>query len=168
MSDPSNRGKTAEAAVRKLLKDLEGAHMAFTFNRCLDAHAAGGKFPAQAGDFQAFLAGHYNTGRVWVPGSATDPGTHLPCGRNFIVEVKEVKHDFRLPHKNYSTDKVARVQKRVLAGTEAIVVVLHTTTKTWRAVPFALFQTRTGGSWDLRQFEPVDMPTALREFFGIA
>lgn len=170
MSDPANRGKVAEAAVKKFLKDTEGAIMEFTFNRCLDAHAAGGKFPAQAGDFQAFLQGslHLTVAEKGVTALWSRSPGGVPCPRNFIIEVKEVKHDFRLPHGNYSPDKVARVSKRVLAGTEAIVVVLHTTTKQWRAVPFAFFQTRTGGSWDLRQFEPVDMPTALREFFGIA
>lgn len=164
MNAPANRGKVAEAAVKKFLKDTEGAIMEFTFNRCLDAHAAGGKFPAQAGDFQAFYKFDLPLGESGFISRMGMP----TISRNFIIEVKEVKHDFRLPHGNYSTDKVARVSKRVLAGTEAIVVVLHTTTKTWRAVPFAFFQTRAGGSWDLRQFEPVDMPTALREFFGIA
>ena len=173
MSGPADRGKVSEKAVRDVLKDLEKAHMHFTFNRCYDAHSAGGRMPAQAGDFQAFYA---DTRNAYVVLSQCPIGptvelkdvTPFQFSRNFIVEVKEVKHDFRLPHGNYSTDKVARVQKRVLAGTEAIVMVLHTTTKVWRAVPFDVFRTRTGGSWDLREWPEVQHDAALKEFFGIA
>ena len=50
---PANRGKYAEGKVRDYLKELDSAHVKFTFNRNLDAHAAGGRFQSQAGDFQA-------------------------------------------------------------------------------------------------------------------
>ncbi len=165
----ANRGKKAEKDVRTILTDIEKYDMDFTFNRNLDAHAAGGRFPAQTGDFQAFRAGHYVIGKsddgidvYWVPGLGDGP----PGNRNFIVEVKEVKHDFRLPHANYSADKVARVEKRVRAGTEAIVMVLHTTTGLWRAVPHAVFTEHVGGSWDLRAWPIVSPDEALKTFFG--
>lgn len=143
-----NRGKYAEGKTRDYLKLLETQLAGFTFNRVQDAHSAGGRFTPQAGDFQAF---HLQADR----------------SRNFIIEVKEVAHDFRLPHKNYSEDKVARVQKRAMAGTECLVLVCHTTTKLWRAVPFDVFRTRTGGSWDLRTEPVVDYKAALANFFGI-
>lgn len=166
-SGPANRGKTAEKAVRKLLDKFNDNVAGFTFNRNLDAHAAGGRFPAQAGDFQAFVKGHYTTGRVWAPGLVTDPGTHLNASRNFIIEVKEVAHDFRLPQKNYSADKVGRVQKRVWAGTEAVVAVLHTTTGFWRLVPFEVFTVRAP-SWDLSRHPIVEIESALGQFLGVA
>lgn len=154
----ANRGKVAEKKVNDALKSMNDHNAGFTFNRQPDAHAAGGRFQPLPGDFQAFCLGHYNAGRVWTLGPATDPGLHLPAPRNFIIEVKEVKHDFRVPAKNYSEDKVARVQKRVWAGTEAIVAVLHTTTMQWRLVPLEVFVDRSKPSWDLRGFPALEVP----------
>ena len=160
----SNRGKGTEKKVQDYLKLLEASHMTFTFNRVPDAHAAGGRFTPQAGDYQAFSTAPIALGESgFISRTGT---THI--NRNFIIEVKELKHDFRLPHASYSVDKVARVQKRVLAGTEAIVILFHSEAKVWRAVPFAVFTDRsTGGSWDLRAYPPVDYRTALSEFLGV-
>lgn len=144
----ANRGKKAEKTVHKILDTFNSRCAGFTFNRVPDAHAAGGRFPAQAGDFQAFKK------------------TPM-ASRNFIIEVKEVKHDYRLPHGNYSEDKVSRVQKRVWAGTEAVVAVLHTTTNQWRLVPFEVFTTRPGGSWNLAEHPLVNIELALSEFLGV-
>lgn len=153
-SSAALRGKVAEAEVRKILKAIESKNMTFTFNKNPDAHAAGGRAQPVAGDFQAFRA--------------TAGGT----SRNFIIEVKEVKHAFRLPHGNYSDDKVSRVQKRVYAGTEAVVAVMHKDADDrptgWRLVPQSVFTTRTGGSWDLSAHPLVDINRALRDFLGVA
>ena len=160
MSAAANRGKYSEGKVKDYLKLLEASHMTFTYNRVQDAHAAGGRFVPQAGDFQAFARIESKMCDEW-----NNP-TH--SSRNFIIEVKELKHDFRLPHASYSPDKVARVQKRVLAGSEAIVILYHSTTKLWRAVPFAVFTDRSvGGSWDLREYPTGDYRTALSEFMGV-
>jgi hypothetical protein len=151
----ANRGKTAEKKVSEILKRAEATRIWFTAGRVPDAHAAGGRFTPQAGDFAA-----YSRVRTMPDG--------LYLSRNFLVEVKELKHEFRLPFASYSADKVARVQKRVLAGSEAIVAILHTTTGLWRLVPFSVFNDRsTGGSWDLRPFAPVAIETALLEFMGL-
>lgn len=165
----ANRGKQAEKEIRAILNDMNRLNVGFTFDRVPDAHAAGGRFQPLAGDYQAFVKGSYavsqgDTGYtlLWAPG-----GEGAPASRNFLIEVKEVKHDFRLPHKNYSEDKVARVQKRVWAGSEAIVPVLHTTTGEWRLVPFEVFTKRSGGSWDLSAYPPVDIRAALAEFMGV-
>lgn len=165
----SNRGKSAEKQVRDILDGFNTRVAGFCFNRVPDAHMAGGRFPAQAGDFQAFRliktgSSAMDFGRRGM--CATDDGSELTFSRNFIIEVKEVKHDFRLPSKNYSEDKVARVQKRVWAGTEAVVAVLHTTTGLWRLVPFAVFTERKP-SWDLTAHPHVDIETALAEFMGV-
>lgn len=162
----ANRGKSAESQVRAVLEGFNTRVAGFTFNRVPDAHMAGGRFPAQAGDYQAFR----KLANVTQMGAGTPPqmfsATEVPQSRNFIIEVKEVAHAYRLPQKNYSADKVARVQKRVWAGTEAVVAVLHTTTGLWRLVPFAVFTVRPP-SWDLSSYAPVDIETALAEFMGV-
>ena len=166
MTGAANKGKSAEKIIRDILDTFNSRVAGFTFNRVPDAHMAGGRFPAQAGDFQAFR----KLANVNQMGAGTPPQmfsmTEVPQSRNFIVEVKEVKHDFRLPQKNYSEDKVARVQKRVWAGTEAVVAVLHTTTGLWRLVPFAVFTERRP-SWDLSGYAHVDIEAALAEFMGV-
>jgi hypothetical protein len=148
MSAAANRGKTAEKKVKDALAELERTRMHFTYNRVQDAHSAGGRFTPQAGDYQAFS----------LDGERS---------RNFILEVKELKHDYRLPHGSYSIDKVARVRKRQLAGTECLVLLYHSEAKRWRAVEFDVFLQREGGSWDLRDWPHVDMPTALQNFLGL-
>lgn len=157
----ANRGKYAEGEVKKHFDHLARRNHHFTFNRNQDAHSAGGHMSVpQAGDFQAF--GWY---------AATLPGARAHS-RNFIVEVKEVKHEFRLPYKNYSADKIARVNVRCLAGTEALVLICHMPAKKWRAVPQAFFNERDAdkpsGSWDLSEFPYVDFKTAMNEFMGVA
>lgn len=162
-SSAALRGKVAEGEVRKILKAIESKNMTFTFNKNPDAHAAGGRAQPVAGDFQAFAV-------LKLPGET--PARDIVLSRNFIIEVKEVKHAFRLPHANYSEDKVSRVQKRVLAGTEAMVAVMHKDANErptgWRLVPQAVFTTRTGGSWDLSDHPLVDINLALRAFLGVA
>lgn len=165
-SGPANRGKSAEATVREALNRFNDRVAGFCFNRVPDAHMAGGRFPAQAGDFQAFRKMTVTIHPHEI-GRQFEPITGIPMSRNFIIEVKEVKHDYRLPSKNYSEDKVARVQKRVWAGTEAVVAVLHTTTGLWRLVPFEVFTARAP-SWDLSKYPHVDIELALAEFMGVA
>lgn len=169
----ANRGKKAEAKIKQILKDIENKNFTFTANKNPDAHAAGGRAQPVAGDFQAFKDGcvwfDATQGRLaWSPEESENKIDSYPCQRSFIIEVKETKHDYRLPHANYSEDKVARVMKRVHAGTEAVVAILHTTTGLWRLVPQAVFAKREGGSWDLRSHEHVDINAALRVFLGVA
>jgi hypothetical protein len=171
---PANRGKYCEKKVKEILEYFEKRNMTFTYNRCLDAHAAGGRFQAQAGDFQAFVkltvAYSFECAGLTKPVSGQD---WFQASRNFILECKEVAHSHLLPPKNYSADKVARVQKRVLAGTEAIVVVLHKKpTFVYRLVPFSVFTQRPArGSWDLSAYPTYldvhALQKALGEFMGV-
>jgi hypothetical protein len=169
---PANRGKYCEKKVKDILDHFEKRNMTFTYNRCLDAHAAGGRFPAQAGDYQAFSKRTY-TLEPHTLGQQFEPIHGIPMSRNFILECKEVAHSHLLPPKNYSADKVARVQKRVLAGTEAIVVVLHKKpTFVYRLVPFSVFTQRPArGSWDLSAYPTYldvhALQKALGEFMGV-
>lgn len=129
-ADKANQGKGAEKHVQEYLKAYDAKNWAFDWARNYDAHSAGGRFHRQTGDYQFYM-----------------PGMHG------VIEVKEVKHDFRLPHKNYSPEKVAKVYKRQEAGGLAIVLVQHTTTGLWRMPPFSLFRDRSGASWDLSGFK---------------
>ncbi len=152
----ANRGKGAEKTISSILDSISTEDIGFCFNRQLDAHAAGGRFPAQPADFQAHR----------LVEKAPPSGLGYPKSRNFLIEAKEVAHDRLLPHKNFSSEAVARIYKRTLTGTEAIVLVLHTTSGLWRAVPFEFFRVRDKGSWDLSGFPFVDPDVALKQFFG--
>ena len=133
----ANRGKKAEGVVKKLLNGFEEKVLGFVGIRQPDAHAAGGRFTPQPGDFACFR----KIGEV---------------SRNWLLEVKEVGHSYRLPHGNFTPEAVARMQKRQLAGSECLMLIFHTKDGVWRAPPFDLFRTRQGGSWDLRDFPVVD------------
>lgn len=173
----ANRGRYAEGKVREHLVVLSDTRSSFCFNRNLDAHAAGGRFPPQAGDFQAFLSGCWYpqfSSIDWIPGGSTKMWVGSFAGsRNFIIEVKEVAHATRLPYKNYSSDKVSRVKAREWAGTECLVLICHKLPKAkpvWRAVPQAFFYDRDpakpSGSWDLSSFPTVDHKVAIDTFLG--
>lgn len=164
----AERGKRAESEVRKVLLEMSEKHLRFASHRVLDARSAGGKLPAQAGDF------------FW---SYTD-GKTTPHG---LLEVKEVEHAAKLPYKNLSPESYARMHKRELAGAKVFVLVAHrvpavtvvksravglsvasslqatdSTTTVWRFLPLANFGgPRPGGSWDLSYAPPVDLKNAL-------
>lgn len=139
----AKRGKVAEGKVRDYLKALEAQTAQFTFNRIGDAGAARGAFAAQAGDFQAF---------GW--------------GKNWIIEVKEVQHAYRLPHGNFGPEQVARMRKRGLAGSIPIVLIYHRNEKLWRLPHLEIFLYRDGGSWDLREVRTQTLPEILDSVFN--
>lgn len=130
--NPANRGKEAEKEVRKILEKFSAKWAAFDYERMYDARSAGGRFPAQVGDFSWFCG--------------------IPHNYKFgVIEVKEVEHDFRLPSKNFS--QVPKCRKRQLAGGVIVVLVNHTTTGLWRMPPFQHFAENAGApSWDLSGF----------------
>jgi hypothetical protein len=96
----------------------------------------------------------------------------VPYTRNGIIEVKEVEHLSRLPHQNYSRDKIARAWLRHMAGCEALVLVAHKLkgmrkpNVTWRSVPLAFFNetqyVKGVASWDLSPFPLVKMEDVVR------
>jgi len=159
MSGAANRGRYAENKVREHLKAIEARWSNFTFNRNQDAHAARGAFVAVPGDFQAFK------------GWSDDAGQ--PRHESYILEVKEVAHASRLPYKNYSADKVARIRVRELCNCRCLVLVCHRAGGKifWRAVPQNFFYTRNeqtpSGSWDLSEFPIVDFRVAINNLVGL-
>lgn len=69
-----------------------------------------------------------------------------------LLEVKEVQHSCRLPAKNFSADKVARMAKFEMAGGECWVIVCHMPEKVWRLVPISEFVASRPASWDLSKY----------------
>ena len=121
MATIGNRGKWAEGRVKAFLKKHESA--SFTHHRFPDARA--GSMVVSPCDFMFIRSGVLT-----------------------LLEVKEVNHPFRLPHKNFSPDQVARMRSWQSAGARAYVVVAFNTGR-WRGLPLDYFMIRTGGSWNM-------------------
>lgn len=144
MSTAANRGKYAEAQVKKKLAGLESARQ--SSYRVPDARS--GSFAVALADFLI-----------------------MRDGRMTLLEVKEVAHDFRLNHTNLDLSQIGRMRAWSSAGAQAHVLVYHSTTKLWRAADIHWFYTgyrkvdgdgKKVGSWDLRSLEHV----TLDEYFG--
>lgn len=140
----ANQGKKAEDLVRGTLNKLHKAHPNFDFQRLYDAHTANGIFPAQIADFLFFL------GRVH--------GT---------IEVKEVKHDFRLPKKNFPLKKQQALLRREQAGGKILIFIRFMPLDIWRSIPLSLFLSDSeAASWDLRSFEILDFKQISEQILG--
>lgn len=126
------RGKDAESDIRTFLKKLSAAHAHFDFQREPDARTAGGRIGKRTGDFTFYL-----------------PGMHG------VVEVKELKHEYRLPRDRFIKDKndsLARLHRRRLAGGYIIVLVYHTEIGLWRRPTLGWLQEGAANpSWDMRE-----------------
>ena len=137
MSGPANRGKVTEGRFKDYSTERSDREAGYVFHRYPDAHS--GSMVSAPSDFEVL----YN-------------------GRHFLMEVKEVAHVCRLPHKNYSADKVARARKFQLAGSTVWVLVFFAPlgvsgrgwreAKAYRLAPIDWFLTKTGGSWDMSEF----------------
>ncbi len=135
------RGKVAEAAVKKFLVGLKERKLAFDFERKYDARSAGGRFQSQAGDFGFF-----------------SPSEHG------LIEVKEVAHEYRLPKKNFGADQRARLKIRELAGGVVVILVYHLPLKRWRVLPLSAFYVEEP-SWDLSKYpDYANVSEALEAF----
>lgn len=116
-------GKAAEDSLSNLLKSWE-SRQAVAWHRIPDA---------RAGSMKVALADFFV----------------LCKGESVLLEVKEVDHEFRLPHKNFTVDQVARMRRFNMAGAKSLVLVHFTKTGLWRAAAPEWFISREGGSWDL-------------------
>jgi penicillin-binding protein-related factor A (putative recombinase) len=124
----ADRGKEAEGKLDKEFKKLDIHLPEFTYERIYDARSSMGKVAnPRAGDFCLYHK-----------------------GKNFLLEVKEVAHDYRLPVANFGLDQRARMRKRQIAGSICAVIIYHSTTSVWRLLPLAYFGTLNKGSWDFR------------------
>ena len=134
MATIGSRGKWAEGRVKAFLKGRESA--SFTHHRFPDARA--GSMVTSPCDFM-----------------------YMNSGVLTLLEVKEVQHTFRLPHKNFSPDQVARMRSWQAAGARAYVLIYFSVSSKWRLVPVDFFVNRVGGSWDLSNHQDMDERTAF-------
>jgi len=139
----ADQGKRAEDRVRKWLNKLKEKRADFDFDRIPDARS--GYRVKQPADFTFF--------------------TRFGHG---LIEVKSVRHDYRLPAKNLT--QLPKMQRRHMAGGNPIVILEHATTNLWRVIPYEwFFERRKQPSWDLRGFPAKTFDEAmedlLRELF---
>lgn len=126
----ANMGKEAEEIVEAHLKKVKAECEYFDYQRLYDAHTAGGFFPAQIADFEFF--------------STTGHG---------CIEVKEIKHDYRLPQAKFKAAKHARLKRRQEAGGVIFIVVRFMPLGFWRVIPLEYFlKDSNAASWDVREF----------------
>ena len=122
MSSYANRGKEAEALVKKILTEMS-KQADTVFYRFPDARA--GSLQTAPADFM------------------------LVCkGRLALLEIKEVEHSFRLPHANLT--QVPKLRRYQMAGVESYVLVYFKPEKAWRVARVDFFLDTSGGSWDMR------------------
>lgn len=127
ISKTGTRGKYAEGRFKKFLKAQESVNA--THYRFPDARA--GSFTVTPCDFM-----------------------FMKESKAFFIEVKEVEHEYRLPHRNFAPDQVARMRQWKMAGAVCRVLVCHRTVGyAWRVVDIDFFLTRDKGSWDLSGFK---------------
>lgn len=137
-----DRGKWEEGKVKAML-ELYSNYSSFTFMRLPDARA-GSRVPTLS-DFQTMHKGQFA-----------------------LLEVKAVEHDYRLPHKNFDENKVARMRTWQMSGADAHVLVHFKTLKVWRYSPLDFFVTRQGGSWDMRGIPTITLSAAMEKMYGPA
>lgn len=154
------RGKWAEAEVAKHFGLMSGRLAGFTFNRIPDAR--GGYHQPAAADFQWFY--RVSTAYFMVNGVA------IPAAINGLLEVKEVEHLYRLPHKNFDAAKRGLAYVRQMAGCKCSVIIAHKLSGmqkkdvTWRTAPLDYFRNPTPsgtGSWDLSALPLMKMEDIL-------
>lgn len=143
-----DRGKWAEGKVRDYLNVL-AQQAGFNFMRLPDARA--GSFVSTTADF---LVG--NKGQAWM------------------LEVKEVAHEFRLPRHGYPTEQRSRVRMWEMAGFKSLVVVAFMPLKgaayradrqMWRAESLGYFTGDDTSSWDMRDQPLATLGAALSPLF---
>lgn len=137
MTSVGQRGKTAEAKVKDKLVAME-SHTC-THYRFPDARA--GSFTATPCDFMVMHSGQLT-----------------------VLEVKEVNHACRLPHKNFDLAQRARMKNWELAGAKAWVLIYFKPVALWRLIPLDDTAVRLGGSWDFTQWPLVTLEQALIDF----
>lgn len=137
------RGKASEKKFRDWCKARSDAHASFAFYRFPDARA--GSLVVVPSDFEVLQQRqHYN------------------------IEIKEVNHTHLLPKKNFSKDKIARMRKFEMAGSNCVIMVYFVDCKLWRVAPVSWFFERMNeaGSWDMSDMPVLSFVEAVEKIFG--
>ena len=128
----ADRGKSAENAVDKYLKEWQLGSTRREFTRLLDSKAAGRIIKASAADFEYF--------------SYTEERSAFG-----LIEVKQTEHLYRLERPKLP--QLARMRKRTKCGGNCYVLVYHSELKKWRVVDIKwLADNGDLGSWNLTDF----------------
>lgn len=135
-----DRGKVGEKKVKEALTVLKARCPGFNFKKIADAYA--GSLTPVAGDFSVEY-----------------------LKRSYVIEVKEVAHDFRLPHNNVSFRQLALMRKKRTSGVVCFFLVYHSLQNEWRCICLDFLSAREGGSWDLRGHEVKPLSRILEEIF---
>lgn len=136
----ADRGKEAENAVDKYLREWQLGSTRREFTRLLDSKAAGRIIKASAADFEYF--------------AKTD--THSVFG---LIEVKQTEHNYRLERPKLP--QLARMRKRTKCGGNCYVLIFHTNLKMWRIAEINwLANNGDLGSWNLTNFLLYESPEA--------
>ena len=130
-------------------------------------------FSQQASTPQATLAEAFRSEPQWLTGprllklgEKIDFEFYLP-GIHGVIEVKEVNHLCRLPHKNFTLEAVAKLRKRSHASGHVSVLVYFTPVDQWRILGLTPFFSREGGSWDLGLYKLHPTATAALDSLGL-
>lgn len=110
MASMKNKGKRLESSIRKEFENLLVSR-GFAYYRCPDARACMGRIKKQPGDFFFF--------------TKTD---------TYLIEVKEVKHDFRIPKKRIT--QLPKMRLFALTCVKPFVIIKHTQTESYRVMDF--------------------------------
>lgn len=122
---PEVVGKETEKIVESFLKE-RNTSQTFAWHRFPDAKAARGAMAAQPADYLVVSA-----------------------GRCFLLEVKALKHAYRLPKDRVS--QLPTLHKFDMAGSGTLILVHHYTEGVWRLVSAAELEIGLP-SWDLREY----------------
>lgn len=137
---PEVVGKETEKLVEDVLRD-QNRFVEFAWHRLPDAKAARGALAAQPADYL------------------------IACrGRGFFLEVKALKHEFRLPKDRVS--QLPTLKKFGLAGVSGLVMIHHYTIGQWRIVPASSMQTDVP-SWDLSSWPTYASPQLAMCVMGL-
>lgn len=128
------RGKFSEKEVEKLFSHLNDRVLNFAYERLPDARSAGGRLKAQLCDYLA-----------WWRYRGGERGEDISI--SYQIEVKEIAHAFRLPKDKLG--QLPKLRKIRRAGGVGIVIVYHTSTMMWRAIPLEFFDGEIPASWGL-------------------
>lgn len=138
-----DRGKDAENAVQKFLKEWAEQCTTREFNRLPDTKAAGRIMKAAAADFEFFYLAEMDD----------------PVRFHGLLEVKETEHEYRLARDKIS--QLPRLRKRANCGGVCLAIVHHSTLKKWRVISARdLAETGDKGSWNLTGLPLYDTPGA--------
>jgi hypothetical protein len=133
----ANKGKWAEKQMANFLVKVNDSRYDFAFHRLPDARAARGALAAQPADFMASVAAQGDWEKQF-----------------YFIEVKEVKHDYRIPFDKVSQWAVLNQWSN--SGANAFVAVYHSTLNKWRLVfidELTELRETSKASWDLRDYK---------------